>query len=356
MKIHSRFLALTFFVLFMFTAHALEVREGKIKLILHEGMGRFSLYFLNEPEKQKYIPFIIDQDPRTSYVSIAADNKIYKLGEDLMFTEAFDKTDTGAKINWKSKLLDITEEFAFTTSRSSLISDGIKITLTVTNLTGQEMKIGVRYLIDTYLGEGGGSHFQTDTLSLIDKEVMITSQEKPKYWLSPLPGSQQKTGLQCTLSGLGVTVPDKVIFANWKRLNEATWAYTVLNTRDFNVRPYSINDSAVCQYYNPAPVAAGASRVVILILGNYSPDGYTIGDVKSENEITELLDDITKPVDTTFKGGLGALKSDINTVQNLINEIDKKIKAGEKISQKDLDVMKQILYELRERIKKYKTE
>ena len=35
---------------------------------------------------------------------------------------------------------------------------------------------------------------------------------------------------------------------------------------------------------------------------------------------------------------------------------DKKIKAGEKIPQKDLEVMKQILFELRERIKRHRAE
>jgi hypothetical protein len=101
------------------------------------------------------------------------------------------------------------------------------------------------------------------------------------------------------------------------------------------------------------PVAAGTSRAVTLILGNYSQDGYTYTDVKTGNEMTNLLDSITKD---DKKDNLAALKSDIITVQNLINEIDKKIKAGEKVSKKDLDVMKQILFELKERIKKYKAE
>lgn len=356
-------------ILLLFTCinlASLEVRDGKIKLILHEGIGRFSMYYLIEPEKQKYIPFFVDQDPRTSYITLAINNKVYRLGEDFMFKESAEKTGTGAKFSWTSELVNVTEEFVFTTSRNSLVTDGIKILLTITNVTEKDIEAGARFLIDTYLGESSYSHFFTDKINLIDKEVMVTSQENSQYCVSPYHGNQENVGLQIITRGMGGTVPNKEIFANWKRLNDTSWAYTVLNTRDFSVRPYSINDSAVALYYNPATIKPQGSHTITLIMGNYSPEGFKAADVKTDDEITKLLDDLTKKPDEDISSKNGQvnlsdstyakIKSDIITVQNLINEIDKKMKAGQKFSQNDLDLMKQILYELKERIKIYQSE
>ena len=66
--------------------------------------------------------------------------------------------------------------------------------------------------------------------------------------------------MRLTLSGDGITDPDRVVVANWKRLNDASWTYESNQTRDFSLLPYSIDDSAIALYYEPATVASSTIR------------------------------------------------------------------------------------------------
>ena len=59
-----------------------------------------------------------------------------------------------------------------------------------------------------------------------------------------------------------VTSPDKVIFSNWKRLDESGWTLNVKDGRNFNLLPYSINDSAVSHYYEPIRIPQGGKPQV----------------------------------------------------------------------------------------------
>jgi hypothetical protein len=62
---------------------AVEIDSGKVRLILYEGIGRFSLY--TRSPAMEYIPLFVDQDPRTSGISLVVNDKIYKLGDSAEF-------------------------------------------------------------------------------------------------------------------------------------------------------------------------------------------------------------------------------------------------------------------------------
>ena len=84
--------------------NAVEVDSGGVRLILHEGIGRFSLYTRPEPGSPEYVPLFVDQDPRTSGISLVVNDKIYKLGESAEFSESSEKsTETvGSSPPWKT--------------------------------------------------------------------------------------------------------------------------------------------------------------------------------------------------------------------------------------------------------------
>jgi hypothetical protein len=64
-----------------------------------------------------------------------------------------------------------------------------------------------------------------------------------------------------------------VHFANWKRLNDATWELQY-NRRNFTNPPYSINDSAVSYVFNPQRLPAGESRVYSILLAAADENGF----------------------------------------------------------------------------------
>jgi hypothetical protein len=255
---------------------ALEVTNGMVKLTLHEGIGRFSLAGLGQATGASFTPLLVAQDPRSSMVSILVSDRVIRLGESSDYLEAVEKTATGARFTWTSKQLVVTETFSFIGAPGSDVASGVRIDLQVKNVSEQDLTVAVRYLFDTWLGEASSVHFRTDTVAGLTRELTVTKDERPAYWVSPLADNAEGFGLQCMLSGEGVTVPDRVVFANWKRLSDSAWSYTTSAARTFSQAPYSMNDSAVGQYYDPQPILRGESITVTLALGRASPAGLTL--------------------------------------------------------------------------------
>lgn len=357
MKIYKRTAMAIFLFFFMaIFLFSLEIKDGRIKLVLHENMGRFSLYYLPNLETSQYIPFLVTDDPRTSYVSIVVNDKVYKLGESGGFKEIVEQISGGAQFTWISDIITITQKFLFISSLSSPYTDGVQIVLSITNNSNQELKIGVRYLFDTYLGEKINFHFTTDKSVKISKETLITKSDAIKYWISPTTAAEEgtlETGLQCTTQGQGITTPDKIIFANWKRLSDTSWAYTTSSSRSFSNLPYSVNDSSVCQYYDPKQVKSGAKFNVSLVLGNVTDYGFQAAELSTETETG------TTESGTQDLSGLDSLSdyekvlAIIKTLNDLMAEIDRKIAAGEQASAEDLELMNELIAELKKRSVKY---
>ncbi len=325
---------------------ALELKEGRVKLILHENNGRFTSYYLEDVRKNKYSAFFLDQDPRTTVLSILVDNKVYRMGESSGFSETVQKTAEGARFVWESSFIQVTEDFTFIKSVGAPLSDGIRITITVKNISERALSIGIRYLFDTYLGERDNIHFKTDSISSVKNEKAFTPTSMPAYIVSKSEKGDNP-GFQIITSKTGITRIDKVILGNWKRLNDNSWTYDVNTTRNFNQLPYSINDSAVALYYNAERVEKGSSRSSIILCGAYSPEGFTTGNTAGDSEIAALFD---QTVIDQGEGGSQdiniSVQTDLIAVRDLIHKINSKLESNEDISDAELTVMEHVITEL----------
>ena len=159
MKRYSGFILLISIFLFSTAAFAKDITGGNLTLTIHEGSGRFSLYAADS--EQNKVPLFLDKDPRTSFVTILAGNKIYRMGDTFEFRQNVEYTENGAKITWTSRSYSINQDFTFVTPLQTSDSTALRITLTIENLSENTVEIGVRYLIDTHLGEKS-IHFFTE--------------------------------------------------------------------------------------------------------------------------------------------------------------------------------------------------
>lgn len=331
---------------------SLETVNGRVKLILHEGIGRFSLYYQTGLSGSKYLPLFVDQDPRTSTIKLVIDNKIIKLGESSEFKESAELTASGARFIWESSRIKVIMDFAFIASKTATLSDGIKITISLENTTDQSLEAGVRFLLDTYLGEAKSPHFTTDSERQINREKTISLKESVDYWLSPSEQDPANIGLQCPINQEGITRPDKIVFANWKRLNDVSWSYETSDSRNFNLLPYSINDSAVCHYYEPARLRPGTSREIVIVLGNYSASGYSIFS-DPDKKLDKLLKEAVAPASGYTVDPLIAIQEDLSTVNNLISEINRMLADVSEVTDEEIRVMEEILNSLRSKADQY---
>ncbi len=346
---------------------ALEITKGNMRLDLTENTGRFSAYY--KTPKGDWTPLFYAQDSRTTVLGVLVGNDFYRMGDSSRLRDKVSKTPSGGEISWTSDQFSVTENFAFKTSLGASEADGLLITIKITNNSSDSLKVGARYLIDTYLGEQNRIEFVTPTASSMSHETELSGSQVPKYWVSP-NDKKMSVALEAVLRGSGVTTPDKVVFANWKRLNDSGWDFTSDPSRNFNLLPYSINDSAVAMYYDAASLAPGATRTITMLLGQYSSAGWgevvpvaaqTPSSAPSSTAapnaaVTQLLDQAssTPSAQSSSKASSGSpqastralVETDLKTVNGVLDQIQSMLASPQGVSQSDIDGLRQVLDKL----------
>jgi len=296
---------------------ALEVSEGRMKVVLHESTGRFSLYYLADIAKSRYTALFLDQDPRTSVTSVLIDGKAFRLGDDPSFRVSAQRIDGGASFTFRSSQLAIVQSFLFSRSPGSAIVDGIKLSYSIENVSDRDLTVGLRVLIDTSLGESASSHFSTDVRPAISSELGLSGSFADTYWIS----AQSETGLLAKIQGEGIRKPDSVVFANWKRLNDSSWSFDANTTRNFNLLPYSINDSAVLMLYSPAKLSRASSSVYAFYLAERSATRFGESSAKIDPGAASA------PI-VSGAATQASVQTDIVAVRDAIARINKLLKDG----------------------------
>ncbi len=253
------------------------VRDG-IRLILHQDSGRFSLSRL-DPQDGSELSLLFPKDPRTSVLSIAAGNMVYRMGESAGFSREMITDGNGGEISWESPKLRITQHFAIERREDPFPMEGLLIRIDIENRSDAPLPVGARMLLDTWLGEAEAVHFRTDTVARVTGERRIPGSLTPAWWLSPAPeqsgnrvSGAREPGLYVLSAGYGITPPDTIVFANWKRLHDAVWDYRIIEGRGYGMAGFPVDDSAAAVYYEPEPVDPGRVRSIALFLGVPAPE------------------------------------------------------------------------------------
>jgi hypothetical protein len=326
-------------------AIALEAKEGLVKLVASESTGRISVYRLIDVAKGKYEPLIFDQDPRTSLVTLSADGRQAKLGDSSEYRFQVSRTDGGIRIEYRSASCVVRETYDFAKSAGQALADGVRVGFEMENVSERESMLGLRVLIDTWLGEKSGTHFRTAKLPRIGSETALSSTGGDTWVASP----GERASFMVQFSGDGIDGPDEVLLSNWKRIADAPWGYDANPQRNFTLVPYSINDSAIALYWEPKAVSRGGTRKASFFMGSLNEAGYRAPDGKTKTEeifAATVLAPGTPDASTS-------LAADLVAVRDLVSRIDRAIAAGGAISDDELAAWKKILERLEERKKGY---
>ena len=331
---------------------ALDLSDGALRLTLYERIGRFSISFVPKARNGVPVPLLSAQDPRTTMLSVVVGNKIYRMGETSAFSTTVEKSARGGRFVWKSPFMQVTETFTFISSADSSLTSGVQIDIGLKNVSEKAFNAGVRYLFDTWLGESSFVHFRTDTLSQMSRELTLLPRDNALYWVSPLVGDPEDVGFQVMTSGAGVTVPDRIVFGNWKRLTDASWNYESSTDRNFSLLPYSVNDSAVSQYYDPRAIPPGTEVTITLVLGKFSRAGFRSAGPASPQGFAASVEQSLAAAKTTGDDGQ-AVRADLSTVNRILTEIDAALAATGQVSEDTLGLMESALNDLGGRSARY---
>jgi hypothetical protein len=329
-----------------------DFTDGRIRVTLHEATGRFTLSYMTDISKETYEPFFAAQDPRTTFFSVMLNDKIYRLGESSAFRIRSQGNAENPSLVFESSFLKIYEEFSFIKTAGSSLSNGVKITVTLENQSPQRMDLGLRFLIDTNLGEGihGYPHFTTDKRS-IPSEIIIEKKDADRWWVS----RSDRLAFMGSISAGGET-PDLIHFANWKRLNDVPWKTGYSPGRNFNYLPYSINDSAVCYYFNPRPVSRGETLTCTVLLAAEDAQGFASYFAGAQDDLSRFLRE-TVPLPTVSPpmappsedAGVDTRESDIVLLRDLIRRIDLYVAGEITITEEDLAAMELVISRIKAR-------
>jgi hypothetical protein len=249
----------------------LDIKDGRMRLVIDERTGRFAVYYLENAIKNRYVPLLYDQETRTTYGTLQVDQKTYKLGESQDFrVSTVREPSGGVRIEYKSSTCVVKQSISIISSPGSSTKDTVTMRFTVENISGKDATIGLRYLLDTWLGEKQPAHFAANSVGLAATELSLSGDYEDTWIRSPgvssVPSEDDSAIFQVSFDG-PATKPDRVVAANWKRLNDAAWSLDVNASRNFTLLPYSINDSALALFYEPVMVRPGSERVIELVFG-----------------------------------------------------------------------------------------
>jgi hypothetical protein len=300
---------------------ALEIRQGLIRLVIHEYTGRFSLYCLTDPSSGRYEPLFTHQDPRTSFLAVNVNNRVYRLGEAAIFSIVVDEGDpTAPAIVFRSPFLLVRQEFLFIRTPGSAEVNGVKIAVHIENLDAKAAAVGLRMLIDTNLGEVYGEiPFETDR-QRISTEAGVNGMALDQWWVS----RNGRLSLMGSIFAGADRNPDFLHFANWKRLNDMPWKIGYVEGRNFNYPPYSIGDSAVCYYYEPEHVPPRESLSYGIFLAAGSGGGFGLDSTyvsSRRDEDLSLLRDLLARLDLFLAGEITMSAEDLTDVEQTIAQI-----------------------------------
>ncbi|HDQ14158.1 MAG TPA: hypothetical protein ENN41_05010 [Sediminispirochaeta sp.] len=342
-------------IFFLFTAAGpligLSIQQGRVKVVLHENSGRFSVYYLEDIQRDRYVSLLFERDPRTSESGLLMNNRILTLGKSSEFSQRIEKTVDGAKFVWTSPQLEVEQKFSFAKSDPNSLAEGIRIETKIKNISEQQQSVGFHLLLDTYLGEKGDVHFRTSNDEVLEREREFRL-DMPLYWLSPTKDMSFE-GLHSVLKGQGVTIPDRLVFSNWKRLSENLWNLQTQSRRNFNLLPYSINDSAVAQFYDPMRLPSGGQREITALMGAYngSPLRITAGGTEGRGE--EAAESRQDMEGLSMDDLRELAREDLIAVDDIIASIDSLLSFPENIEQDKIELIKRDLRRLDEKREQY---
>jgi len=242
-----------------------EIADGFVRLVLFEDTGSFSLSYVPNASPAVYKPLFVSSSPKSSYLTLSVDGKIYRLGSSKAFSSKIERYEGDPALVFKSKTLTVTQVFSPVKTPNSPNANGVKISITVENDGISESLIGLRFLLDTELGEKKGNNPFVSNSYNITSELLLDKNAEEKYWISQNNLVSLMGSIMSPVNTDAIT-PDYVHFANWKRLNEAPWKLRPFEGRSFSFPPYSVNDSAVCYFYEPESLSTGNSRTYTIFL------------------------------------------------------------------------------------------
>jgi hypothetical protein len=303
-----------------FVLYAADYYDGNIRLSLNEKKGSISLYYMTDSNSKRYEPLFYSKEPKSSYISVILDGKVHRLDQSGYFRTRTENIDGNPVIVYESYAVIVRVIFTPVRTVNSSEINGVNITVVMQNKGDRSISAGLRFLIDTHLGEGRNSIPISTNNQSIAKETIIEGSSGETYWISK-DSNLSLMGSIVNPFDKSSKIPDYIHIANWRRLNNASWKLKFSNNRSFTIFPYSIRDSAVCYYYEPAVLEAGRSFIYSISLTTEDTAMYDLNLVTKDRDdsVLQLLYRLKKTLEQFIAGDIILYEDDLDEIENSID-------------------------------------
>ncbi len=132
--------------------------------------------------------------------------------------------------------------------------DTVEISYRIWNKDSTSHNIGLRIVLDTYLGKEDGAPFRIPGVGPVITEKVLTGYKIPEYWYSYDDLIKPTVRAQGTLKIKGAPNPDKIIFAGWYNFSDNSWNFKTKEGRSFKKSFFASSDSAVGIFWEPKQI------------------------------------------------------------------------------------------------------
>lgn len=269
-----------FLVIGFVNIFAAEYGDGRIKFIINEKTGRFSLFYMTDLHEEKFEPLFNHSNPKATFFSVSVNGKVLQLDNSFKFKISLDKDAMEPTVVYDSPSLQINQTFSFLRTVRAPAPNGVEISFNITNKSEELIKLGLRMLLDTHLGEEKKLiPFVIDNQDIF-KETVINDAAGIPFWVSHGKNLSLMGSVEIPDANMGKN-PNLLHFANWRKLNNALWKATFNKRKGFNLFPYSMGDSAVSYYFEGDILESGESVTYTILLAAADEMGFRRGQNES---------------------------------------------------------------------------
>lgn len=284
-----------------------EIENEYIRIVVNAGesnTGRFSVGTTGgDPDRitdnNKHLIYG-GNDPWTSYTTIRVGNQnwVYggetdrRAGSNGLYGEMIQPptvVDGKIESSWRLGPVQVWQVLSITRSSTTGLLDTAQIEYHVENVDAVPHMVGVRLMLDTMVGANDGAPFRVDDRGITTDSVYY-AQNMPQFWQAFDSLANPQVMSQGTLTGPGVTTPDRVYFTNWGSLADSPWNNSDFTPgRDFQrVGEFEL-DSAIALFWDQEALEPGEMRSFV---SYYGLGGVTIAP-------GELIVGVTSPAEIT---------------------------------------------------------
>lgn len=256
----------------------IQLKNDYIEIIGDPATGRFIIKTTGgDPSltSDQNVFLLYEDYPPTSFTTLKIDDVIYKFGDDkgIYTTRLMERDDIMTAV-WSVNMIEISQKLRFVKGPTTGNMDTVEISYSVLNKDDKVHTVGVRIMLDTYLGKEDGAPFRIPQLGNITTENMLQGKDVPEYWYSFDDLGAPTVRAQGTLILPQSLAPDKIIFTSWERFNKYLWDFDIIPGRSFRRSVIGALDSALAVFWEGRPIQPGDSLNVKTYYGLYGASIY----------------------------------------------------------------------------------